>query len=270
MTLSDFTKVPVCWFQLSILALVFLPNLILAQQEQDAVQRANRLVSVSDGWAKGKPSTPGSSVEVREVSRRFEQGILIVQYHVFVKGVPKDQTYTSVNWPINAAGPSDTMYGLTISDDGLVICAGREPDQCSSPKGKDDPVEFTFLPGRAEIYRQALVSADLGTKVYFAVVPDPILEKNKGCSLEAVRLTPKFETVMIRGKGYKPNEDLQFLSNSYNEAQNMKVKANADGEFVASLLPFVKDKATGKTNVELRGANCAPKVTFEWGKLHPN
>ena len=127
-----------------------------------------------------------------------------------------------------------------------------------------------FLPGRAEIYRKALVSADLRTKVYFAVVPDPILQKDKGCSLEAVRLTPKFEIVMIRGKGYKPNEELQFLSKSSNEAKNMKVKTDTNGEFVASLLPFVKGRATGRTDVQLQGASCTPKVTFEWGKLHPN
>ena len=236
------------------------------QQEQEGLRLGSELVGITGNWASGKASTPGMRVEILEVMRIEEQGKLMVQYHIFLKGAPKDQLYKSFNWPVNLAEPSETMRGLTLRSDGLVICAGRTPEQCGSSDKKDDPVEFTFLPVKGEIYREALVSEDGNTKVFFAIIPDPIISTDKGCTIEAIRIQPKFETAMLRGKGFKANENLLFTAKSYEEEHQLQVKADNNGEFVMSLMPFVKGKESGKTDLKLKGANCAPSISFEWGK----
>jgi hypothetical protein len=158
------------------------------------------------------------------------------------------------------------MDGLTISDDGLVVCGGRTALQCGSEQKKDDPMELTFSPAHGEVYRLALLSADGNTKVFFAIVPDPVINRSHGCSLEAVRLMPHFELVLVRAKGFRPNEDLVFSSKSYDEAHDQQVKADGNGGYVSALAPFVNDKKSGRTSVRLKGADCAPQVSFEWGK----
>jgi hypothetical protein len=213
----------------------------------------------------GEMSTPGVSAEIREVSRASSNGQLKVQYHVFVTGAPKDQSYVMVTWPINARGPSPAIAGLSLLKDGLISCAGRTPEQCGDPNKKDDPVELTFYPATGEVFRMALISQDQKTKSFFAIVPDPVAKSDNGCVLEAIRLLPKHELVLVRGKGFQPNEDLEFESKSYDEEHGGHPKADARGEYVTGLLPFVKDKKSGTMEVKLKGSKCAPALIFEWG-----
>jgi len=232
----------------------------------DPMKVAAGMANLTRDWLSGKLSTAGTSVDIHEVSRSNDGGDLRVRYNFFVKGAPKDQTYTLMSWPINAAKPLEQMRGLTISATGLVVCAGRTPEQCGDSQKLDDPVDFTFVPGRGEIFRMALVSADGDAKVFFAIVPDPIIKTNGGCSLEVVRLMPRFELVLIRAKGYQPKEDLLFASKSYDESHEGQVKADTDGTYVSAILPFVKGKPSGRTTVKLKGGGCAPEISFEWGK----
>lgn len=233
---------------------------ILAQQATggaaNPVQAAARLADLTQDWMNGKLSSPGISVEVREVERRKPQGKLLVKYRVYIKGAPKGQIYKLLLWPIYAAKPLETMDGLTISSDGLVLSGGR----------KDDLLDLIFSPGQGEIFRVGLISADHSTQISFAVVPDPIITKDSGCSLEVVRLTPKFELALLRAKGYQPNEDLLFTSKSFDESKEKQVKADGEGAFVSALMPFVKDKQTGTTDVKLKCGSCAPELSFDWGK----
>jgi len=237
-----------------------------ADGEAEATKFVNALVNVSRQWFDQKLSTPGATAAVQETSRSTSDGLLVVKYEVHVKGAPKDQTYTYLHWPINAREPVEDLSGLSIAADGLVVRAGRTPEQCGTPDKPDDPVDFTFAPAKGEPFRMALVSADGHSKVMFAVVPDPIVAADKSCSLEIIRLLPRFDAVLIRGKGYKPNETLSFASKSYDERHDWQPKADADGRYDAALMPFVKGKQSGKTDVTLKGENCAPRVSFEWGK----
>jgi hypothetical protein len=60
----------------------------------------------------------------------------------------------------------------------------------------------------------ALISQDQKTKLGFAIVPDPVAKSDNGCVLEAIRLLPKNELVLVQGKGFQPTEDLEFESKS--------------------------------------------------------
>jgi hypothetical protein len=253
--------------------IIFLPIFCLAMPQHSSAQQSTdpfkdpaTITKATSEWLNGKMSSPGVGVEIKEVDRSTDGGQLKVQYHAIVTGAPKDQTYSLLTWPINVAGPAKQMEGLSILENGVVACAGRKPGQCGEKEQPDDPVEFTFMPGKGEVFRLALISADGKWKIFFAMVPDPIIKTDKGCSLEVIRLTPKFELTLVRAKGFQPNEDLVFSSKSYDESHVIKAKADASGEYRSALLPVVKDHANGTTSMQLKGASCAPELSFDWAR----
>jgi hypothetical protein len=229
---------------------------------------AQRTVTATKRWLAGTMSTPGMSAQLREISRANVKGELEVQYHIFVTGAPKDPTYTLVDWPPNYPDPAPSIAGLSILEDGLVVCAGRATDQCSHPDkpGKTDaPVKLVFYPLDGEIYRLALVSQDQKVKVFFAVVPAPIQATDNGCTLEVVSLRLKNQLVLIRGEGFQSNESVEFESTFYEQTHTLTDQVDPNGEFQLPMQPFVAGKSGGTTEIKLRGAKCAPVLKFQWG-----
>ena len=229
---------------------------------------AQRTVTATKRWLAGTMSTPGMSAQLREISRGQVNGKLEVQYHIFVTGVPKDQNYTLVDWPPNHPDPAPSIAGLSILDDGLVVCAGRATDQCShpnKPEKKDAPLKLVFYPLDGEIYRLALVSQDQNAKIFFAVIPAPIQATDNGCTLEVVSLRLKNELVLIRGKGFQPNESVGFESTSYEQTHTLTEQVDTNGEYQLPMQPFLAGKSGGTTEIKLSGAKCAPVLKFQWG-----
>jgi hypothetical protein len=229
---------------------------------------AQRTVTATKRWLAGTMSTAGMSAQLREISRGQVNGKLEVQYHIFVIGAPKDQNYTLVDWPPNHPDPAPSIAGLSILDDGLVVCAGRATDQCShpnKPEKKDAPLKLVFYPLDGEIYRLALVSQDQNAKIFFAVIPAPIQAPDNGCTLEVVSLRLKNELVLIRGKGFQPNESVGFESTSYEQTHTLTDQVDTNGEYQLPMQPFLAGKAGGTTEIKLSGAKCAPVLKFQWG-----
>jgi len=229
---------------------------------------AQRTVTATKRWLAGTMSSPGMSAQLREISRGQVKGKLEVQYHIFVTGAPKDQNYTLVDWPPNYPDPAPSIAGLSILDDGLVVCAGRSTDQCShpdKPEKKDAPLKLVFYPLDGEIYRLALVSQDQNAKIFFAVIPAPIQATDNGCTLEVVSLRLKNELVLIRGKGLQPNESVGFESTSYEQTHTFTDQVDTNGQYQLPMQPFLTGKPGGTTEIKLSGAKCAPVLKFRWG-----
>jgi hypothetical protein len=70
----------------------------------------------------------------------------------------------------------------------------------------------------------------------------------------------------MRAKGYQPNEELLFWSKSYDEVHEKRVAADSGGEYVSALMPAVKDKPNGKTDLKVQAKSCSADLSFEWGK----
>jgi hypothetical protein len=229
---------------------------------------AQRTVTATKRWLAGTMSTPGMSAQLKEISKGQVKGKLELQYHIFVTGAPKDQNYTLVDWPPNVPDPSTSIAGLSILDDGLVVCAGRATDQCSHPDkpGKTDaPVKLVFYPLDGEIYRLALVSQDQKAKIFFAVIPAPIQATDNGCTIEVVSLRLKNELVLMRGQGFEPNEKVTLESKSFEQTQTRAEKVDGKGEYQLPMQSFVSGKSGGTTEIKLSGAKCAPVLKFQWG-----
>lgn len=229
-----------------------------ADAEKTARDAAQGLLNAHQAWGK-KLTSPGASIRAKEVEREGN----LVKYHLFVSGLPSDALYTVLTWPVTQPKPLRSIQGVSIGKDGIVMCAGRTEDECGDSSKKDDPIDFAFDPARGEPFRLALVSGD--HRAFIVIVPDPILGKDKTCTLSAVRLLPHFELVSFTGSGFPPNTPVTFDSHSYDEKHPLTVQTDANGELQFSLMPFVAGHSKGATMIKGTGS-CAPALTFEWGE----
>jgi hypothetical protein len=235
-------------------ALVFLTPAGLVGQTQ--VKPADNLRAHA-AWL--KQSSPGATLEATQGVRYGST----VQYRLFAKGLSSDALYQVVAWPVTDAAPQVSIEGVSIGKDGIVMCAGREPNQCGDASKKDDPIDFTFNPAKGEPFRLAVVSPT--SRVAIVLVPLPIEGKDKGCTISIVRLTPKFELAYATGTGFPPDFEVQFDTQSYGEKNPFAAKTDASGNLNFALLPFVAGHAKGTTTVKAIGGQCSPSFKFDWG-----
>jgi hypothetical protein len=243
----------------TVLLLPLITRPIQAQSNLDSQTKEKVDVLVKSHRAWSKLSTPNASINAKEVAR---QGA-VVQYHFFVQGLPTDEVYTAYRWPVGKEDPEPVIEGVSIGKDGVLMCAGRTPEQCVSPEKKDDPIEFTFAPAKGEPYRLAFAAPN--SRIAFILVPDPIEGKDKGCTLSVVRLTPKFELAYFRGSGFPPNAEVQFDGQSYDEKHSITTKTDADGNLEFAILPAVLGHSQGTTTMKAVGKGCSPSLHFDWG-----
>src|SRR5260370_18918663 len=170
------------------------------------------LVNGHVAW-RTKLSSTGASIQAKEVER---QGSL-VKYYLTVSGLPTDELYAVMSWPVGQQKPTTIMEGISIGKDGTLICAGRKPEQCGDPSKKDDPVDFGFEPAKGEPYRLALVSGEYRADI--VIVHDRIAAKAKDCTLSAERLLPHFELAWVSWSGFPPNSEPSFEGEPYGEKQ---------------------------------------------------
>lgn len=225
-------------------------------------ERMERAAQATIDW--DSSTTKGAKVDVLLIKKDQVEGKPVMQYHLKVSGAPKNKLYNLIAWPIMVAQPATIMEGLAIAADGTVGCPPNSDRSCAQ-RFKGAELKLTYTPGIGEIYRHALVSEDHATRIFFSIVPAPMVERDKTCSLEVVRLSPRFELALIRGKGFTPGEQLSFHTQSYQEFHDMQPKVNPQGEFWATLTPFVKGRTMGTTQVVVKGKSCSPTLSFEWG-----
>ena len=234
-----------------------------ATKQSEITQRIQHLMDVEVGFEQMVPS--GTSIEAKEVSRKGHSGKdLIVQYHIFVKGLSPDALLQYMDWPINADKPSLRLEGISVGKDGILMCAGRTPEQCGDSKKPDDPIEFTAIPRKGEPTRIAFVSQSI--KIGTVIVPDPIEATDKGCTLSAVRLTPKFDLAFLSGKGYPPNTDVHYRVSS-EMTNNFIIKSDSSGTIRVSVIPYGGKKNKGTVNVKVTETACSPELSYEWGTI---
>lgn len=232
-------------------------------KQNDLAERVQRLMDVEMGFSQMVPS--GMSIEAREISRKGKSGNdLNVQYHIFVKGAPADALFQEIQWPVNADKPSAALAGISIGKDGILMCAGRTPYQCGDAKKADDPIEFITMPRKGEPTRLAFISPTV--KIGVVIVPDPIVANDKGCTLSAIRLTPKFDLAFLSGSGYPPNTDVHFRVSS-EMTNDLVIKSDSSGTIRVSVIPYPGNKSKGKVTVKITEPKCSPDLTYEWGTI---
>jgi hypothetical protein len=234
-----------------------------AQNSDAAIQaKITQTASATIRW--DKSTSPGAKAQVLLIKKDQSNGRPLMQYHLKVTGAPRNKVYSLITWPITALEPATVTEGLGIAADGTVGCPPNTNRSCAqSFKGAE--LILSYTPTIGEIYRHALISEDHQTRIFFSIVPAPMVEHDRACSMEVIRLSPRFELALIRGRGFTPGEQVAFHTQSYQEGHDSQPKVDSTGEFWAVLTPFVKGKPPGTMDVSAHGKGCAPVLSFEWG-----
>jgi len=235
-----------------------------AQDNDAAIQaQITQAATATINW--DKSTTTGVKVDIQLIKKdQAENGRALMQYRLKITGAPRNKLYNLTAWPITLAAPATIMEGLAIAADGTVGCPPNSDRSCAQ-RFKGAELKLTYTPAIGEIYRHALISEDHQSRIFFTIVPAPMIEHDRSCSLEVVRLSPRFELALIRGRGFTPGEQLAFHTQAYQEAHDSQPKVDNNGEFWAVLTPFVKARTVGTTEVTVHGKSCAPTLGFEWG-----
>ena len=226
-------------------------------------QRAAATVEATINWEKS--SSTGVKASTSLIKKGEVQGHEVFEYRVKVSGAPHNQFYKLMVWPVTVSVPAVMMDGLVIAQDGTVGCPADSTNTCAQHfKGAE--LKLNYAATKGEIFRQALVSHDKKSRAFFSILPDPLIETDKACSLEVIRLSPNFELVAVRGKGFEPGSDVIFKTQSFQDVHTVPVQPDKSGQFHAQLTPFVKGRTSGTIEVSATGKSCAPHLSFEWGK----
>lgn len=226
-------------------------------------QREAATVEATMNW--DKSSSAGVKATTTLLKKAEVQGHQVFEYRLKVSGAPHNQIYKLMVWPVTTAVPGVMMDGLVIAQDGTVGCPADSTNTCAQ-RFKGAELKLTYAASKGEIYRQALVSQDQKARAFFSVMPDPIIANDQACSLEAIRLSPNFELVAVRGKGFEPGADVIFKTQSFQDVHTAAVLPDKNGQFHAQLTPFVKGRTSGTIEVSATSKGCAPHLSFDWGK----
>ena len=210
-------------------------------------------------------NSPGVQLSLKEISRSRTDRTLI-KYELYATGFPAESTYTLFQVPIDGSFVK-TLEGVTLDKNGRALCGGNEA-RCQG-NSADDPIDLVVFAGKGEPKRFALFSEDEDhLKGFVSVIPFPNASSDKGCRLESTIGSPNGEVTYIQATGFEPNTELTIDGGSYGERHHDRSRAQADGSYFSTLLPYVTGKKSGKTTIQVKSTNCNPKLTFEWGTYH--
>jgi len=235
-----------------------------SNEDIQGMEGAKKLMQQQVAW--DLSSTPGAKLIAKERSRtKGDQGTLI-HYDLVTHGLPHDQHYTLVVWPLNG-GIKPVEGGISLTEDGRLICTGKTKADCTPSRPDADPViDLALSAAKGEAKRFGVISDDQKWKALATLVAFPDIATDGGCTLEALRITPEAEAVMIRGKGFPPSTVLPMTSDSAGEVLSGTWQVNEKGELLSLVMPAVRGKTEGYTTVRVKAPACAPQVSFQWGK----
>jgi hypothetical protein len=200
-------------------------------------------------------TSPGVTIETKEIGRQDVKGQTAVKYHVFIHGLPIEKSYTLLHWPVNGQLMTFFDGGVRIGEKDIVYTVAD-----------GEPLELILFAGLAEPKRFGIVSVDGQNRAAFILVPHPIRGEDRGCTLEAELLTADSEALFIRGSGFAPNTEVGFESVSEGERKDGKSKSDMNGIVTTVSLPYVLGKERGKIQIRLVGDKCSPEISVPWGK----
>ena len=250
--------------QIAILGIAFAFSSAAGFGQSDVDARGSKLVQdlikQRETWT-SEVSILGASIHAKVVGREES----LVRYNLYVSGLPTDRVYTVLTWPVNSRKPSILLDGVSIGKDGMVMCTGQLQGECADTSPDSHGiVDFAFSSAKGEPSRLALVAAD--QRVTVVIVPNPITAKDKGCTLNVERLTPRFEAAYFTGSGYDPDTQISFDGYSYGEKHTIQTMADHEGNIQFAIMPFVVGHDKGTTRIQAVGSKCSPSVKIDWGQ----
>ncbi|MGC2581176.1 MAG: hypothetical protein WA399_03690, partial [Acidobacteriaceae bacterium] len=149
------------------------------------------------------------------------------------------------------------------------------------------PIEIRAAAAPGEAVRVALVgdSVKNGAPVRIgaatSLVPYPMQNTDKGCTLQVIRGMKNAAMVLVEGTGFPANTSLKVDTVTGTETRTATARVNANGRFILLALPALGGKNQGDMTVHIGGLvqapsleepktpppslSCDPSVSFHWG-----
>jgi hypothetical protein len=152
-------------------------------------------------------------------------------------------------------GPVKNPLKLSIDDTGMVV---RWEDQKTA--------SFSFGDfARGEALQFALISEDETVMVFYKDIPYP-LEARVGSYRIWVELwSAAGDQFIIWGEGFRADEEIRTIADSYNGAVESKVKADSKGRFKTIVFPVIAGQESGLATYTAIGRSGEVKVSYQWG-----
>ena len=231
-------------------------------EEQQPMDVARKLLGQQYAWDQSG-AIAVTRLIFKEKSRKKTDKGTVLTYDVSAPGLPIDQHYTLLAWPLNR-GIEPIRGGISLTADGKLTCTGKTQADC---KPEADPIiSIAVQAAKGEPKRFGLISDDQKAKALGTIVPFPIIGKDAGCSLEVLLGTPDGDIAMVKGSGFAPNTSVPISSDSAGEVVTGTWKVDDKGNLMSSVLPHVRGKISGDTTILVKAPGCSPKVSFHWGK----
>jgi hypothetical protein len=212
----------------------------------------------TNDWAKAANS-PGSTLTLKETSRKGVDGRTVVSYRLFASGLPKGQHFRLWTW--NLGSEPQAVTDAFINPDGLIVNVLGD----ATRKVSEDPIDVRAIAGRGEPKRFALTSDDQTLQAFAEAVPFPIEKSANGCRLSVEMSAPNYAGVIVRGSGFQPGESLTVELASGPEGGKQQTTATPTGTYTAVIFPAVKGQKSGKASVTITTPKCSVAVQFPWG-----
>lgn len=230
--------------------------------DEQQMEAARKLLAQQYAWDESGARGVTRLVFKERDSKKTDHGTVLT-YDVSAPGLPTDQHYTLLMWPLNRA-VEPVRSGITLTGNGRLTCTGKTPADC---KPESDPIiSLAVQAAMGEPKRFVLISDDKKAKALGTIVAFPIVGKDAGCSLEVLLGTADGEIAMVKGSGFAPNTSVPISSDSAGEVVAGTWKVDDKGELMSSVFPRVRGKTSGETTILVKAPGCSPKVSFRWGK----
>jgi hypothetical protein len=242
----------------------------LATDSLQGLDGAKKLMEQQASWDAASGLNTAKLIAKERARTQGDQGT-VVRYDLVTQGLPHDLHYTLIIWPLNG-GIQPVQSGISLTDDGRLVCTAKTPADCKPSRPDADPViDMSITAAKGEPKRFGVISDDQKWKALATVVAFPNIATDGSCTLEALRVIPDAGAVMIRGKGFPPSAVLPMTSDSAGEVASGTWQTNEKGELLSLVMPGVRGKTEGQTKIRLKAPGCAPQVIFSWGNgsYHP-
>jgi hypothetical protein len=261
------------------------------ERQQQAVNAAMRLAALQAHWGP-QMSTPGLSIEMKELARTKTPEGTQLQYQITGTGFAPTDKLMLLRWPLNGAAKV-MMGGIAFNAKGVAVCndtPGAQaladaatklnaaptpnaaanpgsttpqftpPPSCATLMKAAEPVEIETTAAPGEVIRVALVTEDRKRAAEASAIPFPIENADKGCKLQVMLSVKDAGLVLLDGEGFPPNTPLKLEASTATSSRELHPRSNAEGKIMVPLLTGEQGKTSGVTTVKFTGISREPTL----------
>ncbi|MGA3048739.1 MAG: hypothetical protein ABSD67_19055 [Terracidiphilus sp.] len=197
--------------------------------------------------------------------KAMEGGRVATRYRVLADAAPEDKVFSFGVWPIGAKTFSLDPHDIYANGQGLLMIHRPKPEQEMIFKAGDDELEVTATTDPAEPMRYVLSRKDGQSQIFGTVVPHPVVEVDRGCSLELRVAQPNVTAVLILIDRFPAKTKIPLVLESEGESVSEVVNTDANGHAVIAGFPYVPGKTHGMLKASAEGPECLPSAVLPWG-----